>query len=66
MIADDRTNQFVDCLKMELERSYTAKDAFVKVHGLSNFEYIVHGWEAKVVRCAEGDQAWGLFRAEKH
>ena len=50
---------------MELERSYTSKDAFVKVHGLSNFEYIVHGWEAKVVRCAEGDQAWGLFRAEK-
>ncbi len=33
--------------------------------GESNYEYIIHGWEAKLVRCAEGDQKWGLFQGYK-
>ena len=33
--------------------------------GQANYEYIIKGWEGKVVRCEGGDQKWGLFRAAK-
>lgn len=30
-----------------------------------DFDFIVDGWRQKQVRCAAGDQAWGLFMAKK-
>ncbi|KAL4128878.1 hypothetical protein PRIC2_007858 [Phytophthora ramorum] len=41
------------------------KDEFVSETSESDFKYIVDGWEAKIVRCGEGDQKWGLFYGKK-
>lgn len=63
--AEDRTSQFVEMLTVELARTKASSEVFIKNFGESNYEYIIHGWEAKLVRCAEGDQKWGLFQGYK-
>ena len=30
-----------------------------------DYEHIADGWNTKLVRCAAGDQKWGLFQAHK-
>ena len=30
-----------------------------------DFDYLVSGWKAKIVRCGDGSQKWGLFYCEK-
>ncbi|KAL4100511.1 hypothetical protein PRIC1_008303 [Phytophthora ramorum] len=49
----------------ELGRTLAHKDEFVSETSESDFKYIVDGWEAKIVRCGEGDQKWGLFYGKK-
>lgn len=63
--AEDRTDQFVEVLKDELTRTLAHKEEFVSETSESDFKYIVDGWEAKIVRCGEGDQKWGLFYGKK-
>ncbi|KAI9992734.1 hypothetical protein PInf_014602 [Phytophthora infestans] len=63
--AEDRTEQFVGVLKDELTRTLAQKEQFVAETSESDFKYIVDGWEAKIVRCGEGDQKWGLFYGKK-
>ncbi|KAJ6644490.1 Phosphoethanolamine N-methyltransferase 3 [Pseudolycoriella hygida] len=63
--ADDKTGQFIDILKDELKRFKEGKKGFLQQFEEHDFDYIVSGWEAKLVRCAAGDQAWGLFTAKK-
>lgn len=65
VVAEDRTEHFVSVLKEELERTLLSKDEFVKETSEQDFDDIVNGWKAKLVRCGEGDQKWGLFYAEK-
>ncbi|TDH69061.1 hypothetical protein CCR75_004913 [Bremia lactucae] len=65
VVAEDRTEQFVAILKDELARTLAQKDQFVAETSVSDFEYIVDGWEAKIVRCGDGDQKWGLFYGKK-
>ncbi|RLN71560.1 hypothetical protein BBJ28_00020808 [Nothophytophthora sp. Chile5] len=65
VVAEDRTQHFVEVLKEELERTLANKDEFVKETCEEDFQYIVDGWKAKIVRCGEGDQKWGLFYGKK-
>lgn len=65
VVADDRTKQFIDILNNELERFDEQKSEFLHQFNEHDFDYIVSGWQAKLVRCASGDQAWGLFTATK-
>ncbi|XP_037036442.1 phosphoethanolamine N-methyltransferase 1-like [Bradysia coprophila] len=65
VVADDRTRQFIDILNVELNGFNERKSGFLQQFEEHYFDYIVNGWEAKVVRCTAGDQAWGLFTAKK-
>uniref|UniRef100_M4C047 phosphoethanolamine N-methyltransferase n=1 Tax=Hyaloperonospora arabidopsidis (strain Emoy2) TaxID=559515 RepID=M4C047_HYAAE len=65
VLAEDRTDQFVTVLKEELARTLAHKEEFVAETSEADFKYIVDGWQAKIVRCGEGDQKWGLFYGEK-
>ncbi len=31
----------------------------------ADYDDLMEGWKVKVVRCREGEQGWGLFRAVK-
>jgi len=63
--AQNRTEQFIDILQTELKQFEEKKQEFVNEFSSSHFDYIVDGWESKLVRCCEGDQAWGIFMATK-
>lgn len=65
MVACDKTEQFIDILHAELGRFEKRKVEFLNQFEEHDFDYIVSGWEAKLERCGEGDQAWGLFTATK-
>lgn len=63
--AKDVTDVFVSCLKNELNKMAEIKESFVKEFSLEDFDYLIDGWNAKLVRCAAGDQRWGYFYCEK-
>ncbi|XP_055356151.1 uncharacterized protein LOC129601378 [Paramacrobiotus metropolitanus] len=63
--ADDRTQQFISVLHNELRKFEPLEAEFVEQFSREDYEQIVSGWNAKVGRCHAGDQAWGLFIAEK-
>lgn len=65
VVADDRTSQFIDILELELERFGEHKAEFLAKFHEYDYDYIVEGWKSKVIRCGNGDQAWGLFTASK-
>ncbi|OAE25294.1 hypothetical protein AXG93_4620s1080 [Marchantia polymorpha subsp. ruderalis] len=65
VLAEDRTNQFVEILNKELEVTREAKEKFISDFSENDYNYIVEGWEAKLTRCAQGEQKWGLFLAYK-
>jgi len=61
----DRTDLFVESLNNELKKMAEIKDKFVSDFSLDDFNYLIDGWNAKLVRCAEGNQRWGYFYCEK-
>jgi len=61
----DYTPVFVESLSRELELSEAEKDRFVADFSEEDYDYIVQGWRQKLIRCAAGDQKWGLFHATK-
>jgi phosphoethanolamine N-methyltransferase len=63
--AVDVTDQFVASLEAELAKMSEIREAFVAEFGQKDFDYLVSGWKAKMVRCGEGNQRWGLFYCEK-
>ncbi|KAK2160634.1 hypothetical protein NP493_1634g00028 [Ridgeia piscesae] len=65
VIAEDRTDQFVDVLQKELNRTMAIKDDFIREFSQADYDAIVNGWKEKLVRCGQGDQRWGLFLAKK-
>lgn len=66
VVAEDRTTQFVDILNEELMRARANRAEFERETSEADYNAIVLGWEAKLARCAEGDQRWGLFLATKN
>ncbi|XXG80015.1 hypothetical protein AAC387_Pa09g0971 [Persea americana] len=66
VIAEDRTNQFLNVLQRELVAVEKDKDAFIKEFSENDYSEIVHGWKAKLKRSSVVDeQRWGLFIAKK-
>jgi phosphoethanolamine N-methyltransferase len=63
--AVDVTNVFVASLEAELKKMEQIKNSFVSEFSLKDFNYLVEGWNAKLVRCANNEQKWGLFYCEK-
>lgn len=56
---------FVDYLNKELDHLIKQKDEFVKEFSAKDFEYLVDGWNEKLIRCNQGHQKYGIFYAEK-
>ncbi|RID63380.1 hypothetical protein BRARA_E02393 [Brassica rapa] len=66
VIAEDRTDQFMQVLRRELERVEKEKEEFISDFSKEDYEDIVGGWKAKLERSASGEQKWGLFIANKN
>ncbi|CAH2036136.1 unnamed protein product [Thlaspi arvense] len=65
VIAEDRTDQFVQVLRRELERVEKEKEEFISDFSEEDYNDIVGGWKAKLERSTSGEQKWGLFIANK-
>ncbi|KAJ0466872.1 putative phosphoethanolamine N-methyltransferase [Helianthus annuus] len=65
VIAEDRTEQFKEVLRRELERAEKENEEFIHDFTLEDYNDIVGGWKAKLVRTGSGEQRWGLFFAKK-
>jgi phosphoethanolamine N-methyltransferase len=63
--AQDATDKFVACLKIELVRIESNKDDFIREFSSDDYQHLVEGWHSKLQRCAKGDQRWGILRARK-
>ncbi|XVF09466.1 hypothetical protein REPUB_Repub07fG0095300 [Reevesia pubescens] len=66
VIAEDRTDQFIKVLECELNKVGKDKDAFITDFSQEDYEDIVGGWKAKLIRSSSGEQSWGLFLAKKN
>ncbi|XP_042403127.1 phosphomethylethanolamine N-methyltransferase-like isoform X1 [Zingiber officinale] len=65
VIAEDRTNQFLEVLQRELGAVEKGKEAFIQDFSQEDYDEIVNGWKAKLKRSSVGEQRWGLFIAKK-
>eukprot|EP00250_Pteridium_aquilinum_P022641 c25496_g1_i1 orf=374-1858(+) len=65
VISEDRTAQFVNILNNELALFEKRKVSFLQEFSEEDYDAIVEGWKAKLKRCEEGEQKWGLFLATK-
>lgn len=63
--AEDLTKTFISILTNELKYFEPQQKAFIKDYSEKSYEDIVNGWNAKLVRCKAGDQAWGMFIGKK-
>ncbi|KAL5544972.1 hypothetical protein UlMin_008756 [Ulmus minor] len=63
--AEDRTEQFIEVLQRELAVVEKETDEFISDFSEEDYNDIVGGWKAKLVRSASGEQRWGLFIAKK-
>ncbi|CAN8269135.1 unnamed protein product [Cochlearia groenlandica] len=66
VIAEDRTAQFTQVLRRELESVEKEADKFISDFSKEDYDDIVGGWKAKLERCASDEQKWGLFIANKN
>ncbi|KAF8407635.1 hypothetical protein HHK36_006768 [Tetracentron sinense] len=65
VIAEDRTDQFINVLERELDATEKDRDAFIREFSEEDYNEIVGGWKAKLIRSSLGEQKWGLFIANK-
>ncbi|XP_056143616.1 phosphoethanolamine methyltransferase isoform X2 [Lampris incognitus] len=65
VLAEDRTAQFIQVIKTELERAEGIKHEFIEEFSEEDYLAIVNGWSEKLKRCHTGDQRWGLFHATR-
>ncbi|PKA59669.1 Phosphoethanolamine N-methyltransferase 1 [Apostasia shenzhenica] len=65
VIAEDRTNQFLDVLQRELDAVEKNKEEFIRDFSQEDYVEIVDGWKSKLKRSKTGEQRWGLFLAKK-
>ncbi|XVE63972.1 hypothetical protein DITRI_Ditri07aG0063700 [Diplodiscus trichospermus] len=66
VVAEDRTDQFIQVLQRELKEVEKDKEAFVCDFSQEDYDDIVVGWKAKLIRSSSGEQRWGLFIAKKN
>ncbi|KAL0380162.1 UNVERIFIED_CONTAM: Phosphoethanolamine N-methyltransferase [Sesamum angustifolium] len=65
VIAEDRTEQFIQVLEKELDAVEKDRETFIRDFSEEDYNEIVGGWKAKLVRSSSGEQRWGLFIAQK-
>ncbi|XP_020105681.1 phosphoethanolamine N-methyltransferase 1-like [Ananas comosus] len=65
VVAEDRTDQFLEVLQRELDVVEKDKDAFIHDFSEEDYDDIINGWKAKLKRSSVGEQRWGLFIATK-
>ncbi|KMT04343.1 hypothetical protein BVRB_8g184180 [Beta vulgaris subsp. vulgaris] len=65
VIAQDKTDQFIQVLQKELDSLEKEKDKFIADFSEGDYNDIVDGWKAKLIRTKVGEQRWGLFIANK-
>ncbi|KAL2461789.1 Phosphoethanolamine N-methyltransferase 1 [Abeliophyllum distichum] len=65
VVAEDRTEQFIKVLEKELNTIESDKEAFIQDFSEDDYNEIIGGWKAKLVRSTSGEQTWGLFIAKK-
>lgn len=65
VVAEDRTDQFLKVLERELDAVEKEKERFIADFSEEDYNDIVGGWKAKLVRSSSGEQRWGLFFAKK-
>ncbi|KAL9662285.1 hypothetical protein QQ045_027118 [Rhodiola kirilowii] len=65
VIAEDRTGQFMQVLQKELDCVEKEKQEFINDFSEEDYNDILDGWKAKMVRTSTGEQRWGLFIATK-
>ncbi|KAF6136865.1 hypothetical protein GIB67_043254 [Kingdonia uniflora] len=65
VIAEDRTDQFLSVLQRELDLVEKEKEDFISDFSEEDYNDIVDGWKAKLIRSSSGEQRWGLFIAKK-
>lgn len=65
VVAEDKTDLFVEILTNELRRTEKVKDKFIADFSEGGYNEIIEGWKAKLERCQKGEQKWGLFIARK-
>ncbi|KAF7848773.1 hypothetical protein BT93_L1574 [Corymbia citriodora subsp. variegata] len=63
VIAEDRTDQFIELLEKKLNAIEKDKDAFISDFSEEDYNDLV-GWKAELTR-RSGEQRWGLFIAKK-
>ncbi|KAF8398992.1 hypothetical protein HHK36_014857 [Tetracentron sinense] len=56
---------FIKVLRRELDAVEKGKDAFIRDFSKEDYNEIVGGWKAKLIRSSSGEQSWGLFFAKK-
>ncbi|WMV35240.1 hypothetical protein MTR67_028625 [Solanum verrucosum] len=66
VIAEDRTEQFMKVLQKELDIVENERETFIQEFSEQDYNDIVGGWKAKLVRSSSGEQRWGLFFAKKN
>ncbi|CAN4118115.1 unnamed protein product [Withania somnifera] len=65
VVAEDRTEQFINVLQKELNTVEKERDSFIQEFSEQDYNEIVGGWKAKLLRSSSGEQRWGLFIAKK-
>ncbi|XP_051506125.1 uncharacterized protein LOC127413219 [Myxocyprinus asiaticus] len=61
----DRTEQFIQVIKSELQQAEEIKEEFIQEFSKEDYDAIINGWTKKLQCCGTGDQRWGLFCATK-
>ncbi|CAN4088744.1 unnamed protein product [Withania somnifera] len=65
VVAEDRTKQFIEVLQKELDTVEKGRESFIHEFSEQDYNEIVGGWKAKLIRSSSGEQRWGLFIAKK-
>lgn len=65
VVAESKTDYFVQILKKEMAKFKTSKKDFIAQFSIKDYQDLMDGWEIKVDRCNSGEQGWGLFKASK-
>ncbi|CAN4086614.1 unnamed protein product [Withania somnifera] len=66
VVAEDRTKQFIEVLQKELDTVEKGRESFIHEFSEQDYNEIVGGWKAKLIRSSSGEQRWGLFIAKKN
>ena len=65
VVAIDKTENCIDILKTELAGYEQNKADVLRQFTEDDYNIICRGWRDKIVRCDDGDLAWGYFKAQK-